>query len=205
MDLIPNKNKTTAQKISAVRQNILGLNSSRGQILASKNLENIGRTLFKAAISLLILCIIAGGVFYSLSFQAKRGIKQAESKASSLSASLREGKAADFRNFVRQIEGFKKSLEKRIYTSNLFSEIEKSTVVGVLWNALQVDVFSGSCKLSGKAESYSMVAKQVVALKNADVSGVSFEDIKLNKGGGVSFDASFVFGSDLKQKKQDNE
>lgn len=205
MDLIPNKNKNSIGGTPTTRQSILGLGSARGEILASKSLEKIGALVTKIAIAFLIICVVGGGVFYFFNWQAEKEISKIKEQAGIVSSQLRQGDGASFRDFVREIEGFKQSLQKRIYVSNLFSKIEESTVVGVLWNSLQMDVLLGSAKVSGRAGSYSIIAKQAVALKSSGMTSVNFDNIKLSKTGGVSFDTMFYFNPNLKQKKQIDE
>ena len=89
---------------------------------------------------------------------------------------------------------------EEVENGSALGEIEKNTVQGNAWGSFSLNVSSGLCKVAGQAPTYSLVAKQAVAFKRAGFLNIDFNDLKLNKEGGVSFDAEFVFGSAFKKK-----
>ncbi len=205
MDLIPNKNNGYngggAPEELNFRRNVLGVGGQQeGKILSSKGFLRFSIIAFRVSLGVLFLAVAGAAFFYVMSYQTKGKVVSGQNDLENRRQELQGESFVKHRDNVRQIEAMKKMIGKRVYASNLLNEIEKNTVQGNAWGSFSLNTTSGICKMGGRAPSYSLVAKQAVAFKRVGFSNIDFNDLQLNKEGGVSFDAEFVFGSAFKKK-----
>lgn len=202
MDLIPNKNSTNTVGNQNFQPGNLGSfgSGAKGRILGSQKLSEIGGRFFKLSIILVIVFLLAGGVFYLWGWWLNRQVEQNREVLDGLVLQLQGEDFQNYKSYTRQTEGLKNVLKQKVFASNLLATLEKNTVAGNFWNSLELNVSSGECRLTGKAGGYSDVAKQAVALKTAGFSEIEFEKVQISKTGGVDFQVSFVFSESLKKK-----
>jgi uncharacterized protein YpmB len=97
----------------------------------------------------------------------------------------------------------KKMLDDHIYYSNVFGLIEKNTVPTVSFESFNGDVSSKEIQLKGKAISFSSLAKQVVAFREAEeINKVDFSSGSIGTDGGISFDISLVLEQKMFEYKK---
>lgn len=99
-------------------------------------------------------------------------------------------------------------LKNHIYWSPFFTALEKYTLDGVQFGALQADT-SGALILPATASDYDTAVRQIVAMRQAtdfaakvEVSAISLNTDKKQGATGVSFDLKLVLVDDIFTKKQ---
>lgn len=90
--------------------------------------------------------------------------------------------------FDNQIINLKKVLDAHREGSKLFSFLEEHTLRQVMFNDLSVNVDRPEFNVSGRAVTYTILAKQISHLESIPgVTDVSISDISLTSEGGVKF------------------
>ncbi len=173
---------------------------NKGEILAFRNLEVLGKTSLRLAVGFLAVCVLIFGAIYFFKFRTERQITEATTNFNASAEILRQEKFVSYRNYVREINALKETLTNKIYASSVFSALEGNTTAGVVWTGGTLGSSANLFSLAGAANSYSTVAKQAVAFRQAGFSKVEIKDLKLSKDGGVTFAASFIFNEALKKK-----
>lgn len=98
---------------------------------------------------------------------------------------------AEFSRLNSTIENLKKIFAKRIYPSRVLTLLEELTLPQVQFTDLSIDFIQSTFDLKARAIDYDAIAKQVVIFESDErVKSVSFSQVNMDEGGGVSSDFS---------------
>lgn len=97
---------------------------------------------------------------------------------------------------------FKGVLDKHIYWTQIFKILEEKTLNTITFKNFGGDVSDNSINLSGKAQSYAALAKQVKIFEDTPgVKSVLSSGIGLSEDGKVDFSLDITFDGELLKKK----
>ena len=91
----------------------------------------------------------------------------------------------------KTIKIYKGLLKNHIYSSQFFDLLEKVTIPQVQWRSLNLLTDQGRAQLTGRAASYSVLAKQIVSFEKSDIK-VDVSTVTLTRSG-VEFSATILF------------
>ncbi len=150
--------------------------------VASRNIPFIGGVLL-----LLAAAGIALGLFvYRSNLEAR--IEKIDLDIAGATESIDGNVLSQMNAFDHQVMNLKKILDSHREGRKLFLFLESHTLRQVIFEDLNVDVDAPTFSASGRAASYSILAKQVSHLESLpEVSNVSVSEIALSSEGGVKF------------------
>ena len=94
----------------------------------------------------------------------------------------------------KNIKDLQKIMETHIYPSRLFKLLEELTLTKVQWTHLTVDLVENKIIPKGRAESYSVLARQIAVFENDPrLKKVETSNIVLGPSGGVDFNMVLEF------------
>jgi len=143
--------------------------------------------------------LIAGGILFVLLLgisaalfgyrvYLNKQVAALDEEISTLNASLDANMFEQMTAFDSQIKTVKKILDVHVEGSRLFSFLEENTFRQVVWSNLNADFAKAEVNVSGRASTYSVLAKQVSHFSSLPrVKDVSVSGITLSPEGGVQF------------------
>lgn len=194
MDLIPKENKSTSSIMSE------GGFKSRG-ISLEETTNKLSFLFSRRAIYSFVaigVSLLIYGALFGYQIYAQRKAADLNRQADALEAGQDKELVQKVLEIDKTINSVNYLLKNHIYSSEFFKVLEKTTLPTVQWSNFTLDTSAGTANLSGKADSYSTLAKQIVAFKDAkfdiSVSGISFVR------DGVRFTASTKFDPEILTK-----
>lgn len=178
--------------------------------LLPKEYEGGGRRPFKGKghfitfliiVLILVLMVYAGLLIYEKVF-----LKKQIDKISSANAQLTlEERIADIKKVIktdRKLDLLNQLLNSHIYFSQFFKFLEDNTLSKIYFNKFSASLAGQTVSLSGKAASYSELAKQIKTFsEQKEINKVDVSDITLLPDGRVSFSMNFNFDKSLLLRK----
>jgi len=204
MDLVPKEYKQKKAGIFGADIRKPSISMGKFSLPKFSNLPAAGNSFLRvgiilgAAILLLLLLSWGGLKFYQSSLVSQtQNIKEQQSQIFSVKDKELVSQMVDFESGAKLISGL---LKNHVYTSEILAQLATSTLPQVQWESYGLDVKSGKIILKGRAASYSVLAKQILALQDSGFSKVAVSGIALDKVGGVSFGVNFEFDPKVLQK-----
>ena len=124
-------------------------------------------------------------------------IANVDSRIKSLTASV-EQRQQEYVSFYSQVANLKSILEKRSFTANIFTFLEKNTINQVYFSEADMDMKKGELKINGLATTLNDISQQIAVMENdkKNIKGiilneVSFQDGKVNFSLSITFSESF--------------
>ncbi|MDD2753107.1 MAG: hypothetical protein PHT44_00615 [Candidatus Portnoybacteria bacterium] len=195
MDLLPKEYKTKENANGSLPGSGSGKFDLKSVDLS--RLTDVGQSLTRPGIIICSILMVAaltlwGGMFYyknSLTDQII-GLKDKQSKVFS---DKDKETALKIINLEKSSESAKELLISHNFVSEFFNKLAAATLPQVQWRSLNLLAAERSLKLGGAASNYSVLAKQILALRESGFLNVSVSKIKLDKLGGVAFEAGLNF------------
>lgn len=197
MDLVPKEYKQQKEETGKLAGSIKPL--SAFQIRAAMKASSQKGTVVFLSVILVILVIGWGGMkIYGFSLSKQIAQAQTDRQKVFTDEDYKEAqKIVDLQNGAVLIQDI---LKNHIYTSDFFGKLSEVTLPEVQWETYSMDVKMNKITSQGKASSYSILAKQILALEEAGYSKISVSGVSLDKIGGVKFNIAFEFNSKIIQK-----
>lgn len=161
---------------------------------------------FSLSFGFLILCILVfSGIYSYNNFFLKKNLENAENKNQKLQDEISGSSASKTSSSVitAVVKGksIKALLSAHPYWVKIYELLEKITIKGVSYVKFSAEIKEGSAiniKISGSAESYETLAKQLIVFKKTkEVKEVIFKEAVGGKEGKVSFAVELNFDSNL--------
>lgn len=204
MDLFPKEYKTKenganigSPGLGSVKFDLKSVDFSKLAGLG-RSLSRLGTVICGALI--IVSLLLWGGMFYYENTLEKQTVNLKEEQSKVFSPSDKET-AAKIINLEKGSESAKALLASHIFVSELFDKISDATLPQVQWRSMELSLTEKSVALGGLAANYSVLAKQILALKESGFSGVAVDSIALDKLGGVDFGANFDFDPKILRKQ----
>jgi len=146
-----------------------------------------------------LFSVLAFGALYGYDFYLAKQSAKLDAQIDQLKSEQRNQQNVEIIKKISNIDStiatVNNLMKKHIYSSAFFTSLESLTLPQVQWNSLALDCLAGTADLSGRAASYSFLAKQIVSFQNgkvdADVAGISLGS------GGVNFSAKIKFDQSI--------
>lgn len=150
----------------------------------------------------IFLVLVAWGGLYFYNSRLVSQISKIDGEIQSISLRGREQEVSKINRASQELGSFKGILDSHIYSSDIFSGIEKLTLKNVYFDKFSLDVKKNELYLSGIADSYTSFAKQLSALKNKSnfVRSIEIQSTRLSKEG-VEFSFRIVLVDGILIKK----
>jgi hypothetical protein len=150
---------------------------------------------------IIITAIICAGLFFYEETLSNK-ISDLDNEIDQINQKISNELDTEVISFQKHLNNLKKMLDDHIYYSNLFSLIEKTTVPTVSFESFNGDVSSKKIQLKGKAISFSSLAKQIVAFREAEeIDKVNFSSASIGTDGGIGFDLSLFLKQEMFEYK----
>lgn len=199
MDILPNKQVNILEK-TAIPQQGEGLKlpgiprfpKMSGHIYSDSKLPLV--------LSLIILFAVVfiwlGLFFYNRSLDKEQEI---------LFQKMEQLKKEENKEMVNKIISMEKGLKSakgllaaHTYPSNIFGFLERLTFANVAWEKFDFDAEGLESSLSGRAQTYNVIAKQILVFQSEPaIANISVSGVQLDQNGGVSFSAKIIFNSKI--------
>ncbi len=150
--------------------------------------------------------LVFAGVIFALSVFVAIGLKvgyeqyldkqveATDQKIKSLTATVTEDKQQQFVAFYSQVVNLKAVLEKRSFTSNVFTFLEKNVIPDAYFSDAVMSAPTRTAGLRGYATNLEALSQQIATFeKSASVKNVVLDDVSLQPQGGVTFQVSIIF------------
>jgi hypothetical protein len=164
------------------------------------------KTSKKLVIIPIVLAVITGIVCAGLFFYEKTlsdKVSGLDNEIDQINQKISNELDTEVISFQKHLNNLKKMLDDHIYYSNVFGLIEKNTVPTVSFESFNGDVSSRKVQLEGKAISFSSLAKQVVAFREAEeISRVDFSSASIGTDGGIGLDISLFLKQEMFEYKK---
>lgn len=186
MDLIPKPQKSKEPVLSETglrsRGILLEESASKAEFLKDKKV--------KLSLAVLVLTLLIFGGFKGYEFYQQSNIEKIRGQIEEIESKQDKEMAQKILDTHKTITSVRGLLKNHIYSTQFFDALEKTTLPRVQWYNFTL-LTDGNASLSGKADSYSTLAKQIIAFEEAkfkiSVSGISY------KKDGVEFSATTEF------------
>jgi hypothetical protein len=211
MDILP-KNITTAPS-SGLGQKAAVSGSGGGGLklppIPKKGIESLEikfeesklPLIFSLVILFLVIAAYGGLFFYGKSLDEK--IKAADTKLAELKERMDKISLASILDLQKSLIEAKALLAGHIYSSNVLRLLEELTLPKVQWSSFSLDAGAGDIALSGRAEGYTTLAKQMLVLeedKDKRILQYSTSGVSLDHNGGVTFDMAITLNKKMLTK-----
>lgn len=133
----------------------------------------------------LILILASWGGLYFYNGQLAGQINKISNEIQSISLKGRDQEVAKINEADQKLGSFKGILDSHIYSSDIFSDIEKVTLKNVYFDKFSLSANKNELFLSGVAQSYTSFAKQLDAFKTKSnfVRNIEIQSTRLSKEG----------------------
>ncbi len=157
-----------------------------------------GNLLLILTIGFLIVVVLASlgllGYQNSLAKQKASLVESIEKLQDQRNADLE----SNFTELGRRIKGFEKSLKRRVYFSKIFEMIEELTLSQIKFVDMNIDLSQNNFKLKAEADSYSALAKQIIAFEeDARIKSIELSKVGLSIYGRVASELSIELNNDF--------
>lgn len=153
-------------------------------------------------IFLIISLLIYGGLVVYERYFLKKQLDEIVSAGQQVDL---ETRISDIKKVIeadKKLELLKQLLNSHVYFSQIFKFIEKNTEGKVYFNKFSANLASLKISLSGKAASYSNLAKQLkIFSEQKEINKVDVSNINSSPEGKVNFSLEFDFNKSLLLKK----
>ncbi len=151
---------------------------------------------------IIITAIICAGLFFYEKTLSNK-VSDLDNEIDQINEKISQELDTEVISFQKHLNNLKRMLNDHIYYSNVFDLIEKNTVPTVSFESFDGDVPSKKIQLKGKAISFSSLAKQVVAFREAEeISKVDFSSASIGVDGGIGFDLSLFLKQEMFEYKK---
>ncbi len=184
--LMPEKYKRRGKPLTGLPSTLLNRLTARANLW-----------MMLALIFLVLVVLIYFGLWgYKNSLTEKE--KSLERKFEELTGQRNLELEANFMELKENIESFKKFLENRLYSSNLFKILEELTLPQVQFVDFSADLSRAILELKAETINYQTLAKQVVAFEEDErIKKVEFSEVELEDSGRVSSDLRIELNPDF--------
>lgn len=150
----------------------------------------------------IFLVLAAWGGLYLYNNRSISQINKINDEIKSISFEGREQEVAKINEADQKLGSFKNILDSHVYSTDIFSGIEKLTLKNVYFDKFSLDVKKNELYLSGVSDSYTSFAKQLSALKDKSdfVRTIEIQSTRLSKEG-VEFSFRIVLVDGILIKK----
>ena len=140
---------------------------------------------------------VAAGLHFGYARYLDGKITNADSRIQSLAASV-EQRQQEFVTFYSQVVNLKTIFEKRSFTANTFSFLERNVIAPVYFTQAEMNVLKRQVTLQGFAGSLGDLSQQIAILERdaKNVLDVILDDVEL-AGGGARFSFTIVFSPEF--------
>jgi len=134
---------------------------------------------------LLILTLAAWAGLYFNNGKLVGQINKVNNEIQSISLGGRDQEVAKINSLNQKLGSFKGILGSHIYSSNIFSDIEKLTLKNVYFDKFSLNTNKNELFLSGVAQSYASFAKQISAFKTKSdfIRDIEIQSTRISKEG----------------------
>jgi len=167
----------------------------------SVNLEEARWPLYLCVSILVLSLLIWGGFFfYYKSLQQKKDALN--KRAEEIYTSNNKDMAAKILNLEKDLKKVENIIDAHVYASRGLKFLEDYTLPNVQFIDFNLDVKSGVISAKGLAQTYAVLARQILLLeKQNSIGSVNISGVSLDQLGGVGFSLEAVFKSDFFNKK----
>lgn len=152
------------------------------------------RILVFAGVIFALSIFIAVGLKFGYEQYLDTKVSDMDQKIKSLTASVTEEKQQQFVAFYSQVVNLKAVLEKRSFTSNAFTFVEKNVIGSVYFTDAEMSASAKTIGLRGYATNLESLSQQIATFeKSSSVKNVILDDVTLQPQGGVTFKVSISF------------
>lgn len=211
MDILPKgiMNELVEEKKdeSSLRKGALG--SMRAN-LKLPQLGEMGRGFEEArwpivlAVSILVLALLTwvGFFFYHKSLQSKKD--SLDKQADEIYTSSNRDMTAKILDLEKDLGKVKKLLDSHVYPSRALKFLEDYILPNVQLLDFSLDVNSGIITASGAAQTYAILAKQILLLEKQEsiIKSVRVSDVSLGQLGGIGFSMEIIINGNFLSKKE---
>lgn len=209
MDILP-KETTTNQPVAekkgeAPRTFVPGAVKSNlklpqlGQV--GRNLEEARWPAFLSVLILVLVLLIWGGFFfYYKSLQTQKD--NLNQRADEIYTSDNKDMTAKILNLEKDLKKAEKLIDSHVYASRALKLMEDYTLPNVQLLDFNLDVKSGLISAGGLAQTYTILAKQILLLEKQDsIKSVKVSNVSLDQLGGVGFSMEVSLKDNFFNKK----
>jgi len=162
----------------------------------SENAVPIGlpwRIMIFSAVIFILSIFISFGLKIGYEKYLDGELSKINTNISALSSSV-EQKQQEYVNFYSQVINLKTVIQKRNFTGNIFSFLEKNTVNSVFYTDAQMDSSQNKLSVKGFAKSLGDVSQQIAVFENDknNITNVVLDGVNIQSGG-VVFSLSIYF------------
>lgn len=165
---------------------------------AGQSLARLGIVI--SGILLVLALALWGGLFYYKNSLAGQ-ITDLKDKQSKVFSAKDKETALKIINLGKSSDSAKNLLASHIFTSEVFDKVSAATLPQVQWRSMELLVAEKIIRMKGVAAKYSVLGKQILALREGGFFNVAISKINLDKLGGVAFEASFNFDPKILHKQ----
>lgn len=209
MDILPKE--TTNQPREEKKDESFPGKGALGSMKANLKLPElgqVGRNLEEArwpvilAVLILVLALLtwAGFFFYHKSLQKQKD--SLNKRADEIYTSNNKEMTAKILDLEKDLKQVKKLLDAHVYPSRALKFLEDYTLPNAQLLDFSLDVSSGVITGSGLAQTYAVLAKQILLLeKQEEIKSVKISNVSLDQLGGVGFSIEIVLNKNFLNKK----
>lgn len=208
MDILPKE--TTNQPVEEKKEESLpkSVFGSVGTSLKLPQFGQVGRGLeearwpvfLSASILVLALLIWGGLFFYYKSLQKQKD--SLNKRANEIYTSDNKEMTAKILNLEKDLKKVKKLIDSHVYASQGLKLLEDYTLPNVQLLDFNLDVKAGTISAKGLAQTYAVLAKQILLLEKQDsIKSVKVSDVSLNRLGGIGFSMELNLKDNFFDKK----
>jgi macrodomain Ter protein organizer (MatP/YcbG family) len=156
------------------------------------------------AVSILILTLLTwvGFFFYHKSLQSKKD--SLNKRADEIYTSSNKDMTAKILDLEKDLKQVKKLIDAHVYPSRTLKFLEDYILPNVQLLDFSLDVNSGIITASGAAQTYAILAKQILLLEKQEsiIESVRVSDISLGQLGGIGFSMEIIINGNFLSKKE---
>lgn len=161
-----------------------------------------GRTLTLLVVILILAVLIYGGLLVFERYYLKKQLDEISTSEAGLNLEQRINDIKKVIDLDKKLDLLKQLLGSHIYFSQFFTFLEKNTETKVYFNQFSTDLASLRADVSGRAASYTDLAKQMKIFAASDkIKKVNVSGISTLPDGKINFKLDFIFDKSLLLKR----
>ena len=154
--------------------------------------------------SIIILCLVvltwAGFFFYYKSLEKQKA--NLNNRAAELNIKENQDMTRNILDLEKDLKKTKKLLDSHVYASRALKLLEDNTLSNAQLLDFNLDVKSGLISAGGLAQTYAVLAKQILLLEKQDsIKSVKVSKVSLDQLGGVGFSIEINLKENFFNKK----